>query len=265
MKRAKKEKRKDIMLLVFLILVLFLINYSFLDRAVENFLLDYEIAVVERVIDGDTVVIDSEESVRLLGINAPERGEHYSDEAAKFLEDMVLNKTVRLEYSGKKYDKYGRLLAYLHIGRENVNIELVRNGFANVYILDDRKNEGILRKAWEECITKNTGICEKSIDKCANCIGLKKLDYVNQEVVFYNKCSFSCDLTDWKIKDEGRKNYFFQYFELRPGRQVSIIVGNGTDTDSTLYWSGEDYVWTRTGDTLFLRDKKGKLVLWENY
>jgi endonuclease YncB( thermonuclease family) len=265
MDRSKKEKRKDVILLVFLALAFFVINYRFLDNAVENILLDYETAVVERVIDGDTVVINSGESVRLLGINAPERGENYFDEATKFLEDMILNKTVRLEYSGKKYDKYGRLLAYLHIGKENVNIEVVRNGFANVYILDDRKNEGILRNAWGECITKNVGICEKSADRCSGCIELKKLDYTNQKIIFYNKCSFICDLTDWEIKDEGRKNYFFHDFRLGPGRQASVITGNGTDTDSVLYWSGEDYVWTGTGDTLFLRDKKGKLVLWRAY
>ncbi len=265
MDRAKKEKRKDIMLLVFLVLAFFVINYRFLDNVIENFLFDYETAVVERVIDGDTIVIDSGESVRLLGINAPERGEHYSDEAKKFLEGMVVNKTVRLEYSGTKYDKYGRLLAYLYIGKEDVNIELVRNGLANVYILDDKKNEGALRKAWEKCVEKDVGICEKSVDKCANCIELKKLDYTDQEIIFYNRCPFSCDISDWEIRDEGRKNYFFQDFQLEPKMKVSIIVSNGTDTDSTLYWSGESYVWTRAGDTLFLRDKKGKLALWENY
>ncbi len=260
-----REKRENIILLVFLLLVFFAVNYGFLDRAVENLLLDYETAIVERVIDGDTVVIDSGESVRLLGINAPERGENYFDEAAEFLEDMILNKTVGLEYSVTKYDKYGRLLAYLNSDGKNVNIEIIRNGFANVYILDDRKNEGILRNAWEECIEKNTGICEKSVNKCANCIELKKLDYKNQEAIFYNKCSFDCNLDGWKIKDEGRKKYVFQDFQLGPGRQISLIAEDGTDTDSELYWAGEDYVWTSTGDTLFLRDKEGKLVLWRSY
>jgi len=27
----------------------------------------------------------------------------------------------------------------------------------------------------------------------------------------------------------------------------------------------EDYVWTSTGDSLFLRDEKGRLVIYENY
>jgi len=260
-----KEKKKDIILLVFLVLALFVINYRFLDRAVENFLFDHEAAFVERVIDGDTIVIDSGKSVRLLGINAPERGEYYSNEAKKFLENEVLNKTINLEYSAEKYDKYGRLLAYLHLGKENVNVELVEKGFANVYILDDRKNEGILRNAWGKCIEKNVGICEKSTDKCAGCIELEKLDYKKQEIIFYNRCSFICDMDDWEIKDEGRKKYVFQNFKLEPGKQIKIIVGNETDTDSVLHWSGEDYVWTRAGDTLFLKDEKERLVLWENY
>jgi len=30
-------------------------------------------------------------------------------------------------------------------------------------------------------------------------------------------------------------------------------------------WKKKDYVWTKTGDSLFLRDSKGKLVLWKSY
>jgi len=261
----QKEKRKDVTLLVFLILILLVINYPFLDQTIGNFLFDYETAFVERVIDGDTVVIDSGESVRLLGINTPERGERYYDEAAEFLGDIVFNKTVELEYSAKKYDQYGRLLAYLYFNGRNVNLELIKNGFANVYILDDRKNEGVLRKAWEECIEENVGICKKSEDVCSDCIQLKEFDYKKEIVIFHNRCSFNCDMEGWEIKDEGRKNYFFQDFKLGSGKQISIIVGEGTDTDSTLYWSNEDYVWTRAGDTLFFRDKKGGLVLWRSY
>ncbi|KKL81495.1 hypothetical protein LCGC14_1994170, partial [marine sediment metagenome] len=51
-----KIKRKEIILLIFLILLIFTINYSYIDEKLEDFLLDYEIVVVERVIDGDTFV-----------------------------------------------------------------------------------------------------------------------------------------------------------------------------------------------------------------
>ncbi|MBM3228532.1 hypothetical protein FJZ20_01450, partial [Candidatus Pacearchaeota archaeon] len=173
------------------------------------------------------------------------------------------------EFANNKYDRYDRLLAYVFIDGKNLNIELVKNGLANVYLLDERIYENKLRNAWKECIKSNKNLCEKSEDVCANCIELKKLDYSQQEVIFYNKCDFSCELTGWEIRDEGRKNYFFKNFKLNPGKQVSIIVGEGTDietsTQTTLYWTDETYVWTRTGDTLFLRDDERKLVLWKNY
>ena len=77
------KKKKQIFLLVALIILLFGINYSFLDSAVINFLNEGENVIVERVIDGDTVIINNE-SVRLLGINSPERGEFYYEEAKNF-------------------------------------------------------------------------------------------------------------------------------------------------------------------------------------
>ena len=44
-----------------------------------------------------------------------------------------------------------------------------------------------------------------------------------------------------------------------------ILIGEGENMQDTLFWTGEDYVWTDSGDTIFLRDEKGKLVFWENY
>jgi hypothetical protein len=48
-------------------------------------------------------------------------------------------------------------------------------------------------------------------------------------------------------------------------KKISIIVGNKTNSDDVLYWNDEEYVWTSSGDTLFLRDENGKLVIWESY
>ena len=260
-----KKSKKEILLLIFLIVLLFSLNYSFLNGLVENFLQNRESAFVIRIIDGDTIEIGGGEKVRLLGIDAPEKGEKYSIEATKFLEEEILNKTVELEISRKKYDRYKRILAYIYVRGKNVNLELVENGLANVYLLDERLYEKQLRDAWESCRIKDINLCEKSKEVCALCIELKEFDYKNGIVVLYNKCFFDCNLTGWKIRDEGRKEYVFDNFNLKFGKVVEIIVGEGIDTFSVLYWKGEDYVWTRTGDTLFLRDDKGKLVLEEGY
>ena len=115
------KKKKRVILLISLILVLIVINYSFIDNFLENFFLDYEIANVERVIDGDTIVIDNGTSVRLLGINCPEKGERYYEEARGLLEEFVLNKTVKIKFGKERYDIYNRILAYIFVGETNVS------------------------------------------------------------------------------------------------------------------------------------------------
>jgi micrococcal nuclease len=259
------NKRKEIFLLMFLVILLLGINYKFLDNQVVKFLDESDFGVVERVIDGDTVVVSNNTHVRLLGINTPEKGEFYYQEAKDFLANLTLNKTIKLEYGKEKKDLYGRTLAYIILDGKNINIEQVRNGFANLYIYNNDKYTNELKRAWSECIQANKNLCEKSNDKCSECIELKELDVKNQTVVLYNKCDFNCNLDNWNIKDEGRKNFFFKNFILKERKEVSIIVGNETDNENVLYWTGENYVWTSTGDTLFLRDKEDKLILWERY
>jgi micrococcal nuclease len=252
-----KRKNKQIFLLVFLISLLIIMNYSFIDNYLVKLFDEKESVIVERVIDGDTIVIENKTSVRLLGINCPEKGEEYYLEAKEFLEREIDGKNVRIERSGK--DKYFRELGYIFVDGRNINLELVEKGFANVYILDNKKYEEELRNAWEKCIYDEENLCEKSVDVCFSCIELKEFDYLNQRIVFYNKCDFDCDLENWKIKDEGRKNFVFPEFVLGAKKEIEIIVGEGD-----LFWD-EKYVWTKTGDTLFLRDSENKLVLWENY
>ena len=149
------------------------------------------------------------------------------------------------------------------MNNENINSKIIENGFANVYILDDKSYENEFRKSWEKCLETEKNLCEKSENKCAQCIQLRKLDFNSQEIIFYNSCDFSCDLENWEIKDEERKKFIFGDFVLGRNQEVKIIVGNGTDYGNNLYWDGEDYVWTEDGDTLFLRDSEGKLVLWK--
>ncbi len=260
------QKKNQTVLLIILLVILFIINYSYLDRVIEKALSTDEFANVTRVIDGDTIVIDGDTHVRLLGINCPETGEKYSKDAKEFLENEILNKKVRLEFGLDRFDKYKRLLAYVYLGSENVNLELIKKGLANFYFPSGKdKYYNNFKSAWEDCAKEKINLCEKSTDKCANCIKLKNFDYENEIVIFHNACGFDCDLTSWNIKDEGRKNFFFPDFILKSNNDITIKVREGNDTKKEFFWKGENYVWTETGDTLFLRDKDGGLVLWKNY
>jgi micrococcal nuclease len=246
-----------------MVLVLFLINYSFIDSFLEDLFLEGEIVIVERIVDGDTVIANNE-SVRLLGINTPERGERYYLEAKDFLEGIVLNKSVELKYGREERDRYGRILGYLFLNGENVNLELIENGLGNPYFPSGKDTYYLeFTSSWDKCVEKNINLCEISQDPCAKCISLEDFDNTGETIIFENICSFECDLSNWEIKDEGRKKYIFEEFILGAGEKVKIITGEGKDDSVNLFWKGENYVWTETGDTLFLRDRAGKLILYE--
>lgn len=90
---------------------------------------------VEEIIDGDTFVIQGGYRVRILGIDAPEKGDPFWENSKKELQRIILNKMVRLEYDIRKYDKYNRILAYVFVGGEFVNQRLVEEGLAWVYVI----------------------------------------------------------------------------------------------------------------------------------
>jgi micrococcal nuclease len=96
---------------------------------------------VARVIDGDTFSCTGGRRVRLLSIDAPERRQRpYGDSATATLQRLIQRGTeVSLELGRDSTDRYGRTLAFVWLpdGRM-VNEELVRRGWAVVYLYDRR-------------------------------------------------------------------------------------------------------------------------------
>lgn len=86
--------------------------------------------LVTKVLDGDTVIIEGGYSVRLLGIDADERGYPCYGPAKQRLEELVLNKEVYLEADKENQDQYNRYLRYLILEKENMNLRMVKEGFA---------------------------------------------------------------------------------------------------------------------------------------
>src|SRR5918992_1148644 len=99
---------------------------------------DFE--VVERVVDGDTLLLASGERVRLIGVDTPETKhpkkpvERFGKEAAAFTTQMVEGKEVRLAYDQRRKDKYGRTLAYVYLADGTfLNAEIIRQGYGFAY------------------------------------------------------------------------------------------------------------------------------------
>jgi len=84
--------------------------------------------LVTKIIDGDTFLIEGGYSVRILGIDADERGHRCYEAAKNRLEELILNKEVRLEKGKEDLDQYCRYLRYVFLDDKNISLELVKEG-----------------------------------------------------------------------------------------------------------------------------------------
>ena len=89
--------------------------------------------ICTRVIDGDTLIFEDNERIRLVGVNTPEKGIKGADVSTKVVEKLCLNKTIKIKIDSKKnYDKYGRTLAVVIVDDKNLNEILLKEGLAEV-------------------------------------------------------------------------------------------------------------------------------------
>jgi micrococcal nuclease len=95
---------------------------------------------VLRVIDGDTIELETVGKVRLIGVDTPETVhpskpvEHFGKEASDFLRHLLEGGEVWLEYDWQRKDKYGRTLAYVYLPDSTfVNEAIIRFGYGHGY------------------------------------------------------------------------------------------------------------------------------------
>ena len=89
---------------------------------------DGSLKLVTKIIDGDTFLIEGGYSVRILGIDADERGHPCYEEAKTRLEELILNKEVKLEKGTEDKDQWCRYLRYVFLNEENISLTLVKEG-----------------------------------------------------------------------------------------------------------------------------------------
>ena len=116
-------------------------------------------AFVTGVYDGDSITVDIDlgfwttirkQKIRLHCINAPEiRGENREKglQSKKWLESMILGKSIILESIKDKSEKYGRLLGIIHLETKsinegietvdylNINKKMIESGLAESYLI----------------------------------------------------------------------------------------------------------------------------------
>ncbi len=124
--------------------------------------------VVKKIIDGNTIELDSGEIVKYIGTQAPELNrkeggsEFYAKEAARFNKKLVFMKKVRLEFDEQKKDPQGRILAYVYVKKTLINTELIKNGCAKAHIVEpNTKYKEVLLGAEKKAIDADKGIWQE--------------------------------------------------------------------------------------------------------
>ena len=98
-------------------IILILLNLCFADST-----------IIEKCNDGDTCTVkNSNQKIRLSGIDAPENGQSYSIESKDYLLKLVQNKSVVLKCDGKSYK---RDTCKIFVGKSDIQKQMVRNGWA---------------------------------------------------------------------------------------------------------------------------------------
>lgn len=234
-------------------------------------------SIVDYIVDGDTVELRGGERVRLIGINTPEMGQSYSAEAKNKLKELIEGKEVVLEKDITDRDQYARLLRYIWLGDTLINLEMVRLGYANSYSYPpDIKYQDQIVAAEREAREKEIGLwAPAETSECiivsymhADAAGNDNYNLNDEYVIFKNICSQAFNLASWTVKDEATHIFTFSGLYLAPQATITLYSGSGTNTTDKLYWNRADEryaIWNNDGDTVYLRDASGDLVLEYSY
>lgn len=246
-----------------------------------------EIALVTRVLDGDTIEVQMEDDiflVRYIGIDSPEAGQPLGQEASEFNRQLVEGKKVILEKDVSDTDRYDRLLRYVYLPDGTfVNAALIAAGFARaVAYPPDTRFQDYLSRVEEQARASQLGmwmqptlatsvtnageVANGSISinpACSqfNAPGNDNENKTEEYVCLSNSEKEALDLGGWKIRDEYGWTYTFPDFILQAGASVRVRTGCGKDAVEDLYWcKAETAIWNNNGDCVYLLNADGDAV-----
>ncbi len=227
---------------------------------------------IKEVIDGDTVILSTDQIVRLIGINTPETDMPFSEEATQYLDYLIGGKEVRLEKDVSDIDQYGRLLRYIYQGNIFVNLEMVESGFANSFTYPpDVKYNDLFLKAERRARKQNIGLWKKSHQEDIEIFinydaeGDDRKNLNGEYVLLTNKSGRDIHIGGWSVKDSATHTFIFPDYIFKAGQTIELFTGKGTDKEGRFYFNSSRPIWNNDHDCLYLRDKDGLLIEIYNY
>jgi len=229
---------------------------------------------VQRIYDGDTVLLSDGRKVRYLGINAPEWAQPYSVKARVFNEQLTKGNRVRLEVDRQERDRYGRTLAYVWKNGTMVNERLVREGFAHVWVIPPNlKHYERLLAAQRDARSARRGIWKRLVGDFAfvraSPAGSGRPPFVR----VVNVSDREANIEGHGVEDRAGHRFVFPSVILKPGYGLMLfsapksVAGSdrGTESDQAggtagLYWGHPSPSWSSEGETAVLRDRAGRVI-----
>jgi endonuclease YncB( thermonuclease family) len=236
-------------------------------------------ATARRIHDGDSFIarLDTgdEVEVRMIGINAPELGECLHHEARRALVGLLGDSAFGLERDVTDRDRHGRLLRYVRADGVLANVAMIESGLALVTASgDDAAHKPEMQAAQARARAEARGIWK--VDACgapastavhivhveADPPGNDRGNLNGEVTVIRNDGDTPVEMKGWKLRDDSTSNRFWfpQDFVLGPGREVTVHVGSGDNTDDALYWGRRYPIWDNSGDAALLLDPNGNAV-----
>tara|TARA_Y100000310_G_scaffold26446_2_gene25221 strand:- start:2139 stop:2600 length:462 start_codon:yes stop_codon:yes gene_type:complete len=139
---------------VFVVIVLFFVLGFMVSSESER---KGEEKIVTKIIDGDTIIVQGGETIRLLGFDCDERGKACYSSAKERIEELVLGKVVVLESENDDRDIYGRSLRYVFLEDESISEVMVREGYCVARFPEDSKYKPEIVRAEEFAIVNEIG------------------------------------------------------------------------------------------------------------
>ncbi|HET9665994.1 MAG TPA: lamin tail domain-containing protein [Desertimonas sp.] len=249
--------------------------------------------LVTDVVDGDTIDVargDTRMTVRLIGINTPERGECWYAEATEALVELVGSGPVWLYVDTTDVDQFDRALRYVvNADHDDVGGLLVEQGaaIARSYPPDTANDDryALLQEAarrdsrglWapDACGAAPTGSSQSAVGLATGVVieihpdaaGDDNANLNDEWVRFVNAGNAPLDLAGWVVRDESSAHrYTFADLVLPPDGVVTLFTGCGVDNPTERYWCrAGSAVWNNGGDTVFLLDPAGNIAVSRTY
>jgi endonuclease YncB( thermonuclease family) len=228
-------------LLIFLMIVLVIFDLAYFTSTKTQ--QESEQAKVIRVIDGDTLKTTND-TVRLLCINTPEKNQSFYQEAKNQLQELEGKQIAMLrDEKNTDKDRYGRKLRYIFYENRFINKEIVEAGLANIYMCKGLKYEADITVAQQSARKNQLGIWKPSTGLCKDCIHLVELNPKDEFIIINNSCEFECY---YFIRDESNNEF---KGIIKPDEIKKITSTN---------------IWNDDGDSAFIYDDNG-LVEYYSY